>query len=317
MNENGGDLRQITQATGHDSDPTWSPTGDRLAYAHADFGGSFDIRVIDADGQNTRPLVGGPSTEHFPAWSPDGTRIAYVREDAGPQIAVVPADGATGFIPQVATGTEPSWGPLPVPVAGPDVGQTITIAPVDSRVLVAPATTQQPNASPALQAQLRGASEVPVGTTVDASQGTIAIDAITTTPDGPGTVGHAEVQGGVFTITQTGAAEPTLKMPPGIRPCQKARASRVPPEARMRIKARGRFRTIGGYGRGAARGTEWALRERCDGTIFQVFEGVVLVHDYRRKKSFEVRAGRCYLAATRNRPDAKKPKQQCPPVKGS
>jgi hypothetical protein len=84
----------------------------------------------------------------------------------------------------------------------------------------------------------------------------------------------------------------------------------------MRIRARGRFRAVGGYGRGAARGTDWALRERCDGTIFQVFEGLVLVHDYRRKKSFQVRAGRCYLAATRNRNDAKTPKKKCPPAKG-
>ena len=82
----------------------------------------------------------------------------------------------------------------------------------------------------------------------------------------------------------------------------------------MRIKARGRFRTIGGYGRAAARGTEWALRERCDGTIFQVFEGLVLVHDYRRKRSFQVTAGRCYLAATRHRADALRPRSRCPRV---
>jgi hypothetical protein len=84
----------------------------------------------------------------------------------------------------------------------------------------------------------------------------------------------------------------------------------------MRIRARGRFRAVGGYGRGAARGTDWALRERCDGTIFQVFDGVVLVHDYRRRRSFEVRAGRCYLAAVKNRADARTPKRRCPPVKG-
>ena len=57
------------------------------------------------------------------------------------------------------------------------------------------------------------------------------------------------------------------------------------------------------------------MRERCDGTVFQVFEGVVLVHDYRRKRSFEVRAGRCYLASVRRRRDALKPKRQCPPVR--
>ena len=319
MAEDGSGLAQLTRAPNLDVDPTWAPAGDRLAYVHGGFG-DLDVRVIGADGTNDRPLVDTGAVEHFPSWSPDGTRIAYAVESSfGPQVSVVAADGAAGPGTRVAAGTEPNWAPLPVPVAGPDAGQTFNIAPLDARVLVAPATSQQPSTVPVLQAQLRGPGEVPVGTSINAAQGTIAIEAITTTPDGPNTVGRAEVSGGVFTISQTGTAEPTLRMRPGIRPCQRARratAARVPPEARMRIRARGRFRTVGGYGRGAGRGTDWALRERCDGTIFQVFEGVVLVHDYRRKRSFEVRAGRCYLAAERNRPDARTPKKKCPPVKG-
>lgn len=316
MADDGSGLRRLTDADGPDLDPSWSPAGDQLAFAHAGTGGNFDVRVIDADGANTRPLVASPADEHFPAWSPDGTRIAYVTGTGGGQYAsVTAADGAQGPGTRVATGTEPNWAPLPVPVGGPDAGRTLTIAPLDSRVLVAPATAEQPSTTPVLQAQLRGASEVPTGTTVNAAEGTIAIDAITTTPDGPDTVGHAQVSGGVFTISQKGSGEPTLQMRPGIRPCQgTATAARVPPEARMRIRARGRFRSVGGYGRGAARGTDWALRERCDGTIFQVFEGVVLVHDYVKKRSFEVRAGRCYLAAAPGRPGSKKPTAKCPPV---
>jgi hypothetical protein len=125
-------------------------------------------------------------------------------------------------------------------------------------------------------------------------------------------VGRATVTGGVFTVNQIGDSEPTLRLLPGVRPCQRARTSAVPPEARMRIRARGRFRSVGGYGRGAARGTDWAMRERCDGTVFRVFEGVVLVHDYRRKLSVAVRAGRCYLAAVKRRRDALRPKRRCP-----
>jgi hypothetical protein len=317
MAEDGSGLRQLTQAPEIDADPTWAPAGDRLAYVHGPHLNALDVHVVDADGTDARPLVATVALEHYPSWSPDGSRVAYAVGGAfNPQILVTAADGPPVPGTRVAAGTEPDWGPLPTPIAGPDVGRTITIVPLDARVLVAPATTQQPSTVPALQARLRGAGEVPVGTSVDASQGTIAIEAITTTPEGPGTIGRAEVTGGVFTITQTGAAEPTLRMRPGIRSCQRRRASaaRVPPEARMRIRARGRFRAVGGYGRGAARGTEWAMRERCDGTIFQVFEGVVLVHDYRRKRSFQVTAGRCYLAAVRNRPDALRPRAKCPPV---
>ena len=101
-------------------------------------------------------------------------------------------------------------------------------------------------------------------------------------------------------------------MQAGIRPCQRARASAVPPEARMRIRARGRFRTVGGYGRGAGEGTEWAMRERCDGTVFQVFEGTVLVHDYRRKLTSRCRRAAATSPPKRRRPDALKPEPQVP-----
>ena len=318
MAEDGSGVRRLTQAPGWDADPTWSPLGDRLAYVHGTGFADLDVDVVDADGTDARPLAATFAVEHYPSWSPDGTRIAYaVESDYRPQISVVAADGPPVPGTPVASGTEPDWAPLPAPVGGPDAGRTITIAPLDAQVLVAPATTQQPSTSTVLQTRLRGAGEVPSGTSVDASRGTIAIEAITTTPDGPGTVGRADVSGGVFTISQIGTAEPTLRMRPGIRPCQRARTAAVPPEARMRIRARGHFRTIGGYGRGAGRGTEWAMRERCDGTEFQVFEGVVLVHDYRRGRTFQVQAGSCYLAAVRRRADALRPARRCPPVQRS
>jgi len=112
-----------------------------------------------------------------------------------------------------------------------------------------------------------------------------------------------------------GAGEPTLRFLRRAPACRAASASKLPPEVRLRIRARGRFRTVTKYGRGSGRGTEWAMRDRCDGTTFNVFEGTVIVHDYRRKLSFSVRAGRCYLAARVRRHDALKPKRQCPPVR--
>lgn len=312
IDEQGAGLRPLTLEAGADADPSWAPDGSRLAYAHRKGFADWDVVTVDANGQNRKALAGSPGDDHFPAWSPDGTRIAFV---SGSAVNVMPADGAAGFIPTVATsGTDPNWGPLPAPVGPPDVGENVTVAPLAGQVLIAPATTEPPSTNAVAQAQLRTTNEVPVGSTINASNGTVAIEAVTTTPDGPRTVGRAEVTGGVFTVSQSGDSEPALRMARGIRPCQRARTSRVPPEARMRIRARGRFRTVGGYGRGAGRGTEWAMRERCDGTVFQVFEGTVLVHDYRRKLSFEVPAGRCYLAAVRPRGDALKPGRTCPRV---
>jgi hypothetical protein len=322
MDSQGQNLRQVTQDPGADLDPSWAPSSSRLAYAHATGGGDYDVYAIDADGQNRQPLLTGPGDDHLPAWSPDGTRIAFT-DGFGPssQIHVMPADGAASGLPpqRVAPGRDPSWGPLPPPVGGPASGATIVIAPTNARVLVAPGTTQAPSTDPVLQAQLRSTVELPVGTTIDATAGTVAIDAVTTTPEGPGNIGHATVNGGVFTVGQDPAvgAVPTLTLVPRPRPCLAAAttARLAAPDATMHIRARGRFRTVAGYGRGAGRGTEWIMRDRCDGTSFRVLEGVVLVRDFRRRKTFAVRAGRCYLAASTRRRDALKPRRTCPPVR--
>jgi Tol biopolymer transport system component len=315
MDDQGGGVGPLTQEPGLDADPSWAPDGSQLAYTH---GGeaNLDIYAIGADGQNRRVLTGSSprAREHLPAWSPDGTRIAF---ESDRQIQVMPAAGGPALT--VASGTDPNWGPLPPPVAGPDLGRTVTITPAGARVLVAPATTQRPSTAPGLEAELRSAVELPVGTTIDASRGTVAIDAVTTTPDGPGTVGHASVSGGVFTVTQgrEASAEPTFQLLPGFRSCARARISVVnpDPEYRMRVRARGRFRSVGGYGRAAGRGTDWLMHNRCDGTTFKVYEGVVLVRDFRRRTTVRVPAGRCYLAASRLRRDALKPRRTCPRVR--
>ena len=316
MDGNGGGLLQLTRDPSDDADASWSPDGSQLAFARRAGSVNYDLYAVTADGQHERPLVVTSALEHFPSWSPDGTRIVFANEFSS-SLWVMPAEGGTPTPLGGGSGADPNWGPLPTPVGGPDAGKTITIAPAPGvKVLVAPATKQAPSTNPAVEAELRTANEVPVGTTIDASNGTVGIDAVTTTPDGPGTVGHADVTGGVFTVNQIGAGEPTLRMAPGTRICTRGIISRVPdPEGRMRIRARGRFRTVTGYGRAAARGTDWLMHARCDGTIFKVFEGVVLVHDYRRKITLQVRAGRCYLAARQRRIDALKPARTCPRLK--
>jgi dipeptidyl aminopeptidase/acylaminoacyl peptidase len=304
MDDQGGGVTRLTQEPGADIDPSWAPDGSQIAYTHD----NTAIYAIDATGQNRRLVTAG-AYMHFPAWSPDGTRIAFA---LGGSIAVVPAAGGAAL--GVAFGTDPNWGPLPPPVGGPDLSRTVTLRPA-GRVLVAPATSQPPATAPGLEAQLRSAVELPVGTTIDASQGGVAVDAVTTTPEGPNTVGHAFVSGGVFTIAQGPAtgAEPTFELHAGSLPCGQARISRLPdPEYRIRVRARGRFRSVTGYGRAAGRGTDWITHNRCDGTIFKVYEGIVDVRDFRRRITVRVPAGRCYLAATRRRADALKPARTCP-----
>ena len=77
VNRDGAGLRRLTRDD--DDSPSWSPGGTTIAYTRwGGFGGlTRDIRLMDADGSNSRVLVENAAN---PAWSPDGSKIAVVRE---------------------------------------------------------------------------------------------------------------------------------------------------------------------------------------------------------------------------------------------
>jgi len=64
----------------------------------------------------------------------------------------------------------------------------------------------------------------------------------------------------------------------------------------LRGTARGRFRTTGRFSAATVRGTEWGVRNRCDGTLTVVTHGIVDVRDFRLRKDIVVRTGQTYLA---------------------
>ena len=102
-------LSRLTSGPGLQTDVTWSPDGQSIAFA-SDRSGNFDIwvqRVASGDAvQVTRS--GAPDTQ--PAWSPDGTSIAFRSERQGGGLYVVPASG--GPERQLATfGVFPQWTP--------------------------------------------------------------------------------------------------------------------------------------------------------------------------------------------------------------
>ena len=77
MYANGSHVTQLTNYPGADTEPVWSPDGQKIAFV-SDRPGRSEVFVMNADGTNLVRLTFGESYKGSPAWSPDGSRIAYV-----------------------------------------------------------------------------------------------------------------------------------------------------------------------------------------------------------------------------------------------
>ena len=82
MNADGSNVRQVTDLPEAETQPTWSPDGQQIAFVyhwHEDkdshTGSHIGIYIVSVDGKNLRKLIDG--SVGSPAWSPDGRRIAF------------------------------------------------------------------------------------------------------------------------------------------------------------------------------------------------------------------------------------------------
>ena len=133
---------RLTNAVGADTNPAWSPRGDRIAFESTAPSGKPEIYVLNADGSGVPVRLTDFDDEPYPSnplvtkatWSPDGDRIAFHRrvvEVTGTrghtQIYTMNADGTDvtqiTFTPTPPTpefSGFPSWGTLSV---GTDVAR--------------------------------------------------------------------------------------------------------------------------------------------------------------------------------------------------
>lgn len=72
MDADGTNQINLTNGSGYDRDPAWSPDGSKIAFSRM----GFDIWVMNADGSDQKKLV-DIGEDMSPAWSPDGTKIAF------------------------------------------------------------------------------------------------------------------------------------------------------------------------------------------------------------------------------------------------
>jgi Tol biopolymer transport system component/predicted Ser/Thr protein kinase len=86
----------LTSAQGTESQPSFSPDGNQIAYAwNGDAEENWDIYVKLIRGGPSLRLTESPAVEYSPAWSPDGTSIAFLRhsETEGSGFYLIPALG--------------------------------------------------------------------------------------------------------------------------------------------------------------------------------------------------------------------------------
>jgi hypothetical protein len=170
------------------------------------------------------------------------------------------------------------------------------IAPVGGRVLV--------NVAGANSGFVRLTSPraVPVGTLVDTTAGTVKL----TSANPNRQTQSGQFFRGIFRIEQRRSAgglvdlviRDNLARSACATTAATVRSAAVNPKVLglLRGTAKGRFRTTGRFAAATVRGTDWGVRDRCDGTLTVVRRGVVVVRDFRLHKSVIVRAGQTYLA---------------------
>jgi Tol biopolymer transport system component len=117
MTDDGSDEIRLTENDANDFDPSWSPVGDKIAFASFRDGfNNQEIYVMNADGTDqTRLTDNDDALDREPTWSPDGEKIAFSsNRDGNWEIYVMNADGTdqTRLTDNDdALDREPTWSP--------------------------------------------------------------------------------------------------------------------------------------------------------------------------------------------------------------
>jgi len=229
-----------------------------------------------------------------------GEQRIHVFGDPGlapPPCVVPPAPPA----PPAAPGPEPQIQVAGISEASPEptLGASGVGEPVSGTVLV-----QKPGEQ--AFSQLRRRSKLPVGTTVDVTNGVVRVTFATAPEDIPtyGPTQTGEFWGGQFRFFQAATGSLVDVILTGDQPtcdngAQTSATTKGKKQSTSRFvwgKAKGRFRTTGNNGAATVRGTYWYTEDRCDGTLFRTREGRVDVKDFGRSETVQVSAGQRYLA---------------------
>lgn len=82
LDNDGGNVTQLTRDEALDRMPAWSPDGKHIVFV-SDRDGDFEVFRMRADGSGQVQLTHNDQAEIHPYWSPDGKRIIFNRRVAG------------------------------------------------------------------------------------------------------------------------------------------------------------------------------------------------------------------------------------------
>jgi Tol biopolymer transport system component len=123
MQQEVGNIRQLTDSSGLDIDPVWSPDGAQIAFAsNREPETGLQIYIMNEDGSDQH-LVGSiqPGDNSHPSWSPDGNQLVFQGKqdtngnpiDDSNDIFIINQDGSelNLLVFHSAEDTEPVWSP--------------------------------------------------------------------------------------------------------------------------------------------------------------------------------------------------------------
>ncbi len=82
IQNDGAELRQLTDDVHRDRMPRWSPDGKRIAF-YSNRSGNYQVWTINPDGSGLQQLTYSAGSVLYPIWSPDGSRLAWTQGGRG------------------------------------------------------------------------------------------------------------------------------------------------------------------------------------------------------------------------------------------
>ena len=149
--------------------------------------------------------------------------------------------------------------------------------------------------------KLRGARQVALGSVIDARAGLVRLTGASTFP---GKFAVGDFNNGQFEVLQSSTGNGVVQLiiqdsKSEQTTCAGANGSRKQTTTLLGLllgSGQGQFQTRGEFSAASVSGTDWGVRNRCDGTLTVDRKGTVAVTDFRLHKTVTLHAGQTYLA---------------------